>query len=114
MLGPLLFLVYINDITENLETNPLLYADDTSLFDIVESPKITSVKLNNDLSKISDWANAGFNVKKTESITFSVKRSKPHHPDLFFDNKKISEVLQHAHASRNKIDHKSFMEGPYC
>ncbi|CAB4045118.1 Hypothetical predicted protein, partial [Paramuricea clavata] len=49
VVGPLLFLVYINDITENLETNPILYADDTSLFDIVESPDITSVKSNNDL-----------------------------------------------------------------
>ncbi len=43
MLGPLLFLVYINDITENLETSPLLYTDDTSLFDIVESPDISQL-----------------------------------------------------------------------
>jgi hypothetical protein len=64
------------------------------------SPDITSVKLNNDLSKISDWAKrwlVTFNVKKTESIIFFVKRFKPHHPDLFFDNKKIVEVLQHTH-----------------
>ena len=31
VLGPLLFFIYINDITENLETDCFLYADDTSL-----------------------------------------------------------------------------------
>ena len=32
ILGPLLFLVYINDLTENLHSNLKLFADDTSLF----------------------------------------------------------------------------------
>ena len=32
ILGPLLFLVYINDLTENLHSNPKLFADVTSLF----------------------------------------------------------------------------------
>ena len=32
ILGPLLFLVYINDLTENLHSNPKFFADDTSFF----------------------------------------------------------------------------------
>ena len=35
ILGPLLLLVYINDLSENLHSNLKLFADDTSLFSIV-------------------------------------------------------------------------------
>ena len=56
VLGPLLFLIYINDITENLESYSLLYADDTSLYDIVDNPDTSSTKLNNDLIEIEKWA----------------------------------------------------------
>ena len=38
ILGPLLFLVYINDLTENLKCNVKLFADDTSFFRIVKTP----------------------------------------------------------------------------
>ena len=50
VLGPLLFLIYINDVTENLKSDCLLYADDTSLFDIVDDPVTSSQKLNNEMA----------------------------------------------------------------
>ena len=46
VLGPLLFLVYINDITEGLESIPLLFADDTALLEIVDSPDESAFTLN--------------------------------------------------------------------
>ena len=100
VLGPLLFLIYINDVTENLKSDCLLYADDTSLFDIVDDPVTSSQKLNNALSKIYDWARkwlVTINPSKTECMTFSAKRIKPPHPDLFYGDNKINEVAQHTH-----------------
>ena len=55
VLGPLLFLIYINDVTMKLKSDCLLYADNTSLFDIVDDPVTSSLKLNNDLTEIKDW-----------------------------------------------------------
>ena len=38
MLGPLLFLIYINDITDDLASLPLIYADNTTLLEVVDDP----------------------------------------------------------------------------
>ena len=43
ILGPLLFLVYINDLSTGLSSNPRLFADDTSLFSVVHD-RTTSAK----------------------------------------------------------------------
>lgn len=70
----------------------MFYADDTSLYGIVDSPVMSLVKLNNDLWRINEWAHqwlVTINPKKTESMIFSVKRLKVNHPDLFLDNKKL-------------------------
>ena len=43
ILGPLLFLVYINNLTENLHSNLKLFADDTSLFSIVADEALSNL-----------------------------------------------------------------------
>jgi retron-type reverse transcriptase len=43
VLGPLLFFIYINDITKNLQSDCFLYADDTSILDIVDAPNMSSI-----------------------------------------------------------------------
>ena len=56
ILGPLLFLVYINDLPDGLESNVRIYADDTSLFSVVHDPQLSSNIINSDLSLIKMWA----------------------------------------------------------
>ena len=56
VLGPLLFLVYINDLERNIKSNVKFFADDTMLFSIVKSPEISACDLNRDIDVIHQWA----------------------------------------------------------
>ena len=51
ILGPLIFLIYINDLSD-LSSNAKLFADDTSLFSVVHDMNASAIELNSDL-KIS-------------------------------------------------------------
>ena len=86
ILGPLLFLVYINDLTENLHSNPKLFADDTSLFSIVADEALSNSYLNDDLKKINDWA---YKWK----MSFNPDSTKPAH-EVAFNRKKIFTTLR--------------------
>ena len=55
-IGLLLFLVYINDIVENVNYDILLFADDTSHFSIVNDTTQTTFKISEDLGKVEKWA----------------------------------------------------------
>ena len=54
ILDPLLFLLYISDSSENLASNPKLFADDTPFFSVVKNVDASNIDLNNDLEKISE------------------------------------------------------------
>ena len=54
LLGPLLFLVYINDIVEVVDSNIRIFADDTMIFRIIDA--LSTLKLNEDLENIRIWA----------------------------------------------------------
>ena len=56
ILGPLLFLIYINDLSGDLSSKAKLFADDTSLFSVTHDITTSANELKNDLKKISDWA----------------------------------------------------------
>ena len=100
ILGPLLFLLYINDIVESINSSIRLFADDTTLYIIVDNPLHAANQLNSDLSKIHQWATkwlVTFNPSKSESIIFSRKRNKPNHPNVVMDQQPIQEVNSHKH-----------------
>ena len=54
-LGPLLFVIYMNDIIDEIESDILIFADDTSLFASGSDPIITAAQLNRDLERISTF-----------------------------------------------------------
>jgi hypothetical protein len=77
VLGPLLFLIYINDLHNALlYSEPYLFADDTNLIHISNSMKSLNKKLNIDLKLLCKWLNANkiaLNTSKTQLIVFKHK-----------------------------------------
>ena len=77
-----------------------LFADDTSLFIIVDDPITSAARLNIDLDKISRWAITWlvtFNPTKSESFLVSRKLNRSIHPHLYMQGVQIEEVECHKH-----------------
>ena len=53
ILGPLLFLIYINDNIDAIHSHNRLFEDDTSLYLIVDEPCVAATQLNSDLQKFT-------------------------------------------------------------
>ena len=56
VLGPILFVLYINDLPENIVLNVYLFADDTKVFKPINSPNDQHT-LHNDLDYLTSWSN---------------------------------------------------------
>ena len=54
MLGPLFFLIYINDLSENLKSPVKRFEDDTSRILVVKDPNTSAEILNHDLTRVSE------------------------------------------------------------
>ena len=95
ILGPLLFLLYINDLSRVSDALfLLLFADDSNLFLSGKCPERLIEQMNNEMEKNIDWLNINklsLNLKKTHFIIFRKRRGNIHiDNDLVVDNEKIS------------------------
>ena len=98
-LGPILFILYTNDIQKDIESEILLYSDDTSLLASGLSPIETSEKFNRDMAGISAWAKVWkikFNADKSCDILFSNRRH-PINPSILLNSETIKKVTEHKH-----------------
>ena len=96
ILGPLLFIIFINDIVNEIKSFIRLFADDTCIFDKAEDPTASAAVLNDDLRKILAWAKTWlvlFNAITTEVVLISKKRIKLYHPPLFMGDTQVEEVF---------------------
>ena len=96
-LGPLLFLIYINDLPDGLTS------DDKSLFSVVHYISASVKEINGDLNKINNWAfqrKLNFNPdprKQAQVLFCSVENYKLSHPKLFFNNSDVTQTNSHKH-----------------
>ena len=103
ILGPLFFLIYINDLSVDIISTVKLFADNTSLFPTVHDANTTACELNKNLQKIAEWAHQwkmSFNPdlnKQAQEVIFSRKMTKSSHPQVFFNDIPVSRVSFQKH-----------------
>lgn len=93
VLGPILFLIYINDISKNIYSTVRLFADDCVLYRQINTSEDSNI-LQADLSKISLWCEQWqmeINVSKTKAMTFT-RSSNVQFTSYFMNNLCIENV----------------------
>ena len=120
-LGPLLFLIYINDLPNCLQhSTPRMYADDTGLTIASISPTEIETKMNTDLSNINKWLYANklsLNIAKTEFMLVTSRqklRTMATYPKININGQPVTEVevseslglhIDNTLSWNNQIDH---------
>ena len=105
MLGPFLFLIYINDLLHGLTSLCKIFVDDTSLFSKFHNINKSASELNADLEKISQWTcqwkmqfNSDPNKQSDEAIFFRKSDSaNVFHLPIKFNNTSIAKYRSQKH-----------------
>ena len=102
ILGPLLFLIYVNDLpASGLSSTPRLYADDTCLTLTSHDPTDLQIKLNSDLNKVQSWLQENklsLNVKKTKYSIIATQYKVAHldhQPDVRINGHSVDRFRTH-------------------
>ena len=90
-------------LLNNLQSNPQLFAGDTSLFTTISDPNAAAKQLCEDLDKIKEWAfrwKMSFNPdlsKQAQEVIFTCTVEKVLYPPIFFTNNPVQEVSSQKH-----------------
>ena len=116
ILGPLLFLTYINDLCSACHhSQPLLFVDDTNLF--LSGSGICQLQQNmeSDLMNIAEWLKASklsLNIKKTHFMVFTSNNKTPTNMELHIGGQPIEKV-EHTKFLDVILDHKTTWKKTY-
>ena len=117
-LGPLLFLIYINDLPYISQHHIILFADDTSLITTSNTISELNEDISSTISKTKDWLIANkltLNINKTKILLFNKNNSenKKLRIKLSIDSKQIDDVQNHTFLGiiiDNKLSWKSHID----
>jgi len=92
VIGPILFLIFINDLIDNLDSSARLFADDCIIYRDIETAS-DHVLMQYDLDKINSWCLSNrmeLNVRKTKLLRFTLRRNVPDYSGYFLNGEMIS------------------------
>lgn len=96
VLGPLVLLIYVNDISENSLLSFLLFADDTNLFYSRRNPEILNQIANQKMCKVANWLRTNIfflNISKTHFIIFKTEnKEKPSNFEIKINKETFEQV----------------------
>ena len=104
VLGPVLFLVYINDLPCSISSDCSIFADDTSVYNTGSKPPSICSMLSKDLNYAADWAAEWgmlFNAEKSEHLAISTRKPDITSPHVTMNGTQIPQVTSHKHLGVN-------------
>ena len=93
--GPLLFIIYINDLAKSTDFFTILFSDDTTFQLSSGDPDFLFYRANLELQRAADWFSANLltlNAKKTKFILFKNQSSHVHIGDLYIGGEAIQRI----------------------
>lgn len=97
ILGPLLFLVYINDLPSVIDQECILFADDITLIIKTKNHNELKTIAENNLKEVITWLKANnltINLNKTKCIKFKTRNSVHRELDIKYEQDKIEDVSE--------------------
>jgi hypothetical protein len=101
ILGPLLFLVYINDLPQQCNSlHVTLYADDTSIVISGDNVAETTRRLNDKLARINNWFTSNKLIINTSKTNYMVLSTKPSIQNSNFNVKLNNSAITRVHQTK--------------
>jgi hypothetical protein len=95
VLGPLLFILYTNDLEKSIKSKCIIFADDTTIYTSGKDITLLFNKINSDLSQLSRWFKTNklsLNIDKTNYIIFTWNTNTHEKYQITIDNAIIKHV----------------------